>query len=502
MTNLNQPSNAEMPLLSWLLLKSTVSFFVLLLLSGAAVLQAQSKFSEKHAVQTQTMAQPAPGLTVSTEEMKALPDKSPSNTGATQSPQGISLEESIDQALQNNLEIQAQKNSLTGAFHKVSEQIGQTKPQVAIQNLYNLQGKVPGFGATKLGDTETNITQVSLKQPLYSFGRLEIGLDMVREQYKAEDAAFEVTRTDIIHRVIRSFLELLKARNRVRIAQETILVLNEHLRLVENLFQSGVVLNTDVSTTKVKVLEARQRLIEEQNSHDIAEMALCDLLRLPEGTVASFQEIPPMPLDVATTIENREQQPEMQNLSHLVKVNKDRYSIEKRSTLPMVGFQYVYSTGNQFLENFKNWNALVMFEVPIFDSGVSRARIEQAKAGWEQMQNLRASTRQKFSLAIQQSARKVREMQEKSTLSRQIEQAASENYTNLQNQFKEGAVINTDVLSAQLVLTNARLGLTNAYYDYVAFLADHFRSLGNIDEFLELIKHARMNVSGVKGNKL
>jgi len=287
---------------------------------------------------------------------------------------------------------------------------------------------------------------------------------------------------------------VLKAGNRVRIARETIQVLQEHLRLVESLFQAGVVLNTDVSTTKVKVLEARQRLIEERNSCDMAQLGLCDLLHLPGDTIVGFQEIPPMPRQVAVNLKNTDQQPEMENLSHLIEAGKNRYSIEKRGKLPMVGLQYTYSTGNQFLEKFKNWNAVVVLEVPVFDSGLSRARKEQAKAGLEQLQYLRAAARQKFSLAIQQSARKVQEMQEKFVLAQQIDRTATENYANLQNQFKEGAVINTDVLSAQLTLTSAKLGLTNAYYDYIAYLADHFRNLGNIDEFLQLVERARKNV--------
>ncbi len=413
---------------------------------------------------------------------------------ASQSLQEISLEECINLALQNNLEIRAQKKSLEGAFHNVREQLTLAKPQVVMQNLYSLQGKVPGFGASKLGDTETNISQMTLKKPLYSFGRLENGVSMVRELYKAEDSTLAATRVDIIHRVIRGFLDLLKAGNRARIAQETIQVLQEHLRLVESLFQAGVVLNTDVSTTKVRVLEAQQRLIEERNSRYIAQLGLCDLIRLPADTSVLFQDIPPMPRQVSVNLKNTDQQPEMEKLSHLIKAGENRYSLEKRGNLPMIGMQYTYSTGNQFLEDFKNWNAIVVLEVPVFDSGLSRARKEQAKADLERMQYLRDTARQKFSLAIQKSARNVQEMQEKFVIAQQIERTAVENYANLQNQFKEGAVINTDVLSAQLTLTNARLGLTNAYYDYVAYLADHFRSLGNIDEFLQLVEQARKNV--------
>jgi len=429
--------------------------------------------------------------------LEAIPPASEDVPG-NQATHSYSLEACLEMALENNLEIQAQKKTLISAFHKVNEQFSQVKPQVGFQNVYTVQGKVPGFGEAKLGDKELDIAQVTFKQPLYSFGRLESGVQMVREQYKAEEATFEKTRMDIIHDVSRGFLHVLKAKNRVSIAQETIQVLHQHLKLVENLFQAGVVLNTDVSTTKVKVLEAQQRLIEERNALDIAQISLCNFLQIPEPLQVCFQDIPPMPLNASTSFDNHEQQPEMRQLQHLIKAGEKWYFIEKRGNLPVIGFQGAYSTGNQFMEDFKNWNANLVFDLPIFDSGSSRARKAQAKANLEKMKLSRDSARQKFSLAIQQSARNVQEMQEKFVLARQIEETARENFTNLLNQFKEGAVINTDVLSGQLAVTNARLGVTNAYYDYVSFLADHFRSQGDMTGFLSLVKSARLAAIALK----
>lgn len=423
------------------------------------------------------------------ETLVARPDSPESAVGSGSADPGeYSLEDCLDLALQSNLEVKAQKSTLKGAFHKVREQFSQVKPQLGFQNLYTVQQKVPGFGSTKLGDKELDISQVTLKQPVYSFGRLESAVKMVREQYKAEEAVFDKTLMDTIHQVIRGFLEVLKTKNRVRIASETIQVLNEHLTLVNNLLQAGVVLNTDVSTTKVKVLEAQQRLIEERNSHDLAKIALYNMLDLPEQVRPEFRDIPPIPLDASTSFDNADRQPEMRQLEHLIEAGKKWYTIEKNSNLPVVGFQWTYSTGNQFMEDFKNWSATMVFDFPLFDSGSSRARKAQAKAGLERVKYTRDSARRKFSLAIQQSARKVREMQEKFALARQIEEAARENYSHLSDQFREGAVINTDVLSGNLALTNARLGVNNAYYDYVAYLADHFRSRGDMTEFLALLK--------------
>jgi outer membrane protein TolC len=454
-------------------------------------------------VQEETEKTAAPGKATEVgDAAKPIKTDEPDKTAATDisaptspppappenSPASLSLLDCIDLALRNNLEIRAQQDTLDASFHKVREQFSQVKTQIGFQNVYSLQQNVPGFGAAKLGDKETSVSAVTLRQPVYSFGRLESGVRMVQEQHKAEEASLAATQLTIAHQVIREFLEVLKTRNRVLIANETLDVLRQHLELVERLLQEGVILNTDVSTTKVKLLEAQQRLIEERNSRDLAHIKLCNLLRLPEGADTDFSDIPALPLNASTTFENRGAQPEMRNLQHLIKAGKEWYSIEKRNTMPVIGLQWTYSTGNQFFENFKNWNANVVFDMPLYDSGSARARRAQAKANLNKIEALRDSAAQRFSLAIQQSARKVQEMQEKFALAHQIEATARQNFELLQSQFREGAVINTDVLSAQLAFTNARLGVMNAYYEYVAYLSDYHRSLGDLSGFLQILQ--------------
>lgn len=406
-------------------------------------------------------------------------------------PEPLSLENLIELALRNNLEIHAQGNALEAAKQKAREQFTLGKPRVGAKQIYSLQERVPGFGSTSLGDKETSIYQVSLTQPVYTFGRLENGVRMVNAEHLAEQSQSSAVRTDIIHRVIRNFLDVMKERNRIRIANETLGVLQEHLKLVETLLEAGVILNTDVSMTKVKLLEARQGLIESRNSLDVARLSLFQLAGLPDASDPDFPDIPPMPLNASTTLDNPDQQPEVKKLDHLIKAGENGYKIAKKGNLPMVGLQWTWSSGNQFLEDFKSWNANVVLDFPFFDSGLSQAQRRQAGARLDQLKNLREDARNKFDLALKKSARKVQEMQEKFALARQIEETARENFTNLQTQYKEGGAINTDVLTAQLALSNARIGVNNAYYDYVAYLADHYRSQGRIDDFVALVQQAR-----------
>jgi len=435
-------------------------------------------------------AQEMPSVTASSAMSSA--DSIAENSSSNHERTGLTLEECLALALKNNLEIRAQKNAVDGAFQKMVEQTTLAKPRIGAQQIYSLQGKLLSFGEARLGDKETSITQLSLTQPVYTFGRLEKGLKMIKEEFRAEDATFAAAQADVLHRVIRSYLDVLKNGNRIRIASETIQVLEEHLKLVESLFSAGVVLKTDVSMTKVKMLEARQGLIEAQNAFDVSRLGLLQIVGLDNKAIEDFQDIPLMPLNASTTLNNPNCQPEIKKLDHLIKMGKYGYELAKINHFPNVGLQGTWSTGNQFFENFKNWNANIVLDFPFFDSGSTSAKKKQAFAALEKLKNLREDARQKFDLAISRSARNVRELQEKFALARQIEATARENYENLQSQYREGAAINTDVLSAQLSWSNARIGVNNAYYDYVAYLADHYYSLGNIDGFIELVKKARM----------
>ena len=437
----------------------------------------------------------APGIVSFAVEDNIVASEAASEAASESVRTPLSLEDCIGLSLKNNLEIRAQQNALEASRQKTREQMTLAKPRVGARQIYTIQERVPSFGSSSLGDKETAISQVSLTQPLYTFGRLENGVRMVREEHRAQQAAAETTRADIVHRVVRGFLEVLKDRNRIRIANQTLEVLQEHLQLVESLLEAGVVLNTDVSMTKVKMLESRQGLIEARNSFDVSLLGLMQLTGISEESAPELLDIPPMPLNASTTQENLQQQPEILKLNHLIKAGEDGFQIARKNNLPIVGLQWNWSTGNQFLEDFKSWNATVVLDFPFFDSGFTKAQRQQAASRLEQLKNLRDDARQKFDLAIRKSARKVREMQEKFALARQIEETAQENFTNLQVQYKEGGVMNTDVLEAQLALANARIGVNNAYYDYVAFLADHYRSLGKIDEFVELVRQSRLAVS-------
>ncbi|HNV69229.1 MAG TPA: TolC family protein, partial [Candidatus Ozemobacteraceae bacterium] len=350
---------------------------------------------------------------------------------------------------------------------------------------------LPGFGDVRIGQNDSNISKAVLQQPLYTFGRIESGVKMIEEQVKAEECALSAKKEDIVLAVVKSYLEVLKAQNRAGIAHEGHRVISEHLQLTETLFKAGVVLSTDVAATRVKQLEAEQKLVEEENAVHIAEEELSHLLGLPTGELGTIADIPlgslSLPPASTTTLALRHPSSEIQRVDALLRLLRNRHFIEKRGQYPIVSLQATYETGNQFTEHQKNWNAVVVLDFPIFDSGATKARASQVHHEIARTTHQRSLVEQGVELAVKTSFLRVQELEKKIGLAMQALQTAQENLDQNRINYREGAALNTDVLNAELLLRNAKVAYSNAFFDYLYQQTALHKHLGRLSEYLRTV---------------
>ncbi len=412
-------------------------------------------------------------------------DSSSSTTSAR------TLAECITISLQQNHAIGAQENALQIARFQHREARTAAGPRVNLQNIQTHVHTLPGFGNIKIGQQDSNISKAVLQQPLYTFGRIESGIKMIDEQVKAEECALSAKKEDIVLAVVKAYLEVLKARNRAGIASESHRVISEHLQLNETLFKAGVVLSTDVAATRVKQLEAEQKLVEEENAVHIAEEELSHLLNLPTGELGPIADIPlgslSLPAAATTTLQLRRPSAEIQRVDALLRLLKNRHFIEKRGQYPIVSLQATYETGNQFTEHQKNWNAVVVLDFPVFDSGATRARARQVQHEIAKTSHARAQVEQSLDLAVQTSFLRVQELEKKIGLAMQTLQTAQENLDQNRINYREGTALNTDVLNAELLLRNAKVAYSNAFFDYIFQQTALYKNLGRLPDFLQTI---------------
>ena len=177
----------------------------------------------------------------------------------------------------------------------------------------------------------------------------------------------------------------------------------------------------------------------------------------------------------------------MRRFDGLVRGLQKVAQMQQRGTFPTVGLQATYATGNQFTEFFKNWNAVLVVDVPLFESGLTRSRTRQARHEVARAEQNRELVREHLQLAKKTSLLRLRELEKKIMLGQEALLTAQENFEQNKINYTEGTVLNTDVLEAQLLLNDAKVTLNNSLYDYISFQAEFAKHVGRLDEFLATV---------------
>lgn len=406
----------------------------------------------------------------------------------------LTLVEAVRTALANNLEYLAARDEVKMARETVGEALTYTGPRLKFQNFQTYLGHVTSLGETSMGNRHTDISKLILQQALYTFGKAEAGLRLAEFERDMKKSLLEGARQNLILRTAKLFAGLLKAQRGVEVAKESVEVIDKYLSQVESQFKAGVVLQTDVLSTRVRLLETRQKLIDAKNVRSMALQGLCNILTIPPDPELNLVELPRVakiaftPSEAAAAAESH--LPEIAQLEILKKVNEEQADLEVRMRLPNLALQASWESGSQFNQHDENWNVNIVFEGRIMDSGESRHKIRRARLAVDKTSKLIGFLKQNSRFAIESDFIRVSETADQMALAGEIITTAKVNAEQARFQYNNGITLNTEVLNAELALTGARFGLNNSRYDHFMAQADLFRHLGKIDEFLRGIDPA------------
>ncbi|RLE11984.1 hypothetical protein DRI96_05290, partial [Candidatus Aerophobetes bacterium] len=137
--------------------------------------------------------------------------------------QAISLNDAIDIALKNNLQIILARERVRQAEQKVKEATAGYLPSINLNGTYTHLGKVPSmstpFGEFPMGEQDTTSLTFSLTQPLYTGGRLTLNSKQAKLNYLRAEKELQQTQSEVIYQVKEGFYSVLLATKNLEIAQ-------------------------------------------------------------------------------------------------------------------------------------------------------------------------------------------------------------------------------------------------------------------------------------------
>ncbi len=304
-------------------------------------------------------------------------------------------------------------------------------------------------------------------------GRLRASLRNKRHLLAAARAGTSAARRALVLETVDAYYSLVLARQRRRLAEETLSLAEGFLKVTEGMMQRGEGEESDVLRARSQVSTRRDEL--EQGR--AGESAAMDALRVltgvdfntPIDVTRIAQDLPQAADFTGFTDEIIKSRPELAQIDaqRLAALEDARAARAERRP------QLSYNLNGGFdaadfkpLKRYAGGSATVTLSVPIFDFGASRSRETQARLRAQQLDAQRENTvrqlRQEFytARAIALSAlTRIKETEQAATL-------AQQNMTLIFARYRTKKASITDVVDAQAAYAEARLAYFQAIIDY------------------------------------
>ena len=154
--------------------------------------------------------------------------------------------------------------------------------------------------------------------------------------------------------------------------------------------------------------------------------------------------------------------------------------------LPSLKLEGVYSKRDQdpksALFNDESIYAGVIFTYPLFEGGLRKAELDEAKSKKRQAEFKRINLRRDIELEVREAFHNLEAFASVIESNKRQLSFAEENYTMVFKQFSYGLSTNVDVIDANSTLVAAQSNLANATYDYQTAILDLKKKVGILFE--------------------
>lgn len=321
-----------------------------------------------------------------------------------------------------------------------------------------------------IGNKHSNGLTASL--PIFTGGKLSGTIKQAKANYQYNEVGVQRTYNEMRSTVTNGYFNMLQADNMQKLSAESVTRLEDHLKNVQAQYDVGVVAKVDVLRSQVELANAKQTLIQAENSYQVAEANMNKIVGLPMDTNLKLDNLlvynaydKNMDDCLAYAAEHR---PELMQAKYGVDAAKGALMVARSGHMPQVAASasQAWSDTNWPGDENGNWGVGVNVTLNVFDTGVTLSKIHGAEADLKKAQETYRDTVDSVNLDVRSNYLGLREAEKRISTTKLAVEQADEDYRIAQLRYMSGVGTNTDVLDAQVALTQAKTNYTQALYDY------------------------------------
>jgi len=412
----------------------------------------------------------------------------------------LSLEQAITLALDNNLatllakerETEArgfQKEALSGLLPNISATAYQASVTENLAALGFTPGRFPGFTSTFIGPFKNFDARARLQQTIFSLSALR-NYQAGRAGVSAARFEEAIAREQVATATALQYLETMRADRSVSAAQANLTLGQTLLKLAQDQRDAGIATGVDVTRAETRLAQEQVRLSRAQTDSETARLQLQRIVGLPMGSSFTLTDPLRFSVDTLPAIETavataEDARGEVRAAQAQVTVNKLETGAARAEQLPSLEFlgDYGVSGITPVTSALPTRRYAIQLNVPIFNGGLTRGRIQVASSREQQtklqLASVRGQVEEDVRLAyagLRTTAETVRAADLAVTLAeRELEMA--------RDRFRAGVGDNIELVTAQTTLANARLDQVTALAVYNGARLNLAAALGRAQTF-------------------
>ena len=334
----------------------------------------------------------------------------------------------------------------------------------------------------QIGNNHAN--GLSASMPLYTGGKLSGTIKQAKAGYLISEQGVQKAYNDMRSTVTNGYFGMLQADNMQKLGRESVDRLTDHLKNVQAQYDVGVVARVDVLRSQVELANAKQSLIQAENAYQIAEANLNKIVGLPMDTQLKLDDIlvySPYEKDLPYCLNYAaDHRPELEQAKQNVEAAKGALRVAISGHMPQVAAvaEQNWSDKNWPGDENGNWGVGVTVNLNIFDTGVTNSKIHGAEADLAKAHENYRDAVDVVNLDVRTNYLGLREAEKRIDTTHLAVSQAEEDYRIAQLRYMNGVGTNTDVLDAQVALTDAKTNYLKALYDYNTCKTDLETAIG------------------------
>lgn len=403
-------------------------------------------------------------------------------TGATAS-KGLTMARCLELARANNPDLKVLTQAEASAAAEIPAASAELGPNVALAATGRYISVVPEMNqpnrsidtpmgsftipgsSLRLGDHDTWETSLTVSQTFYSGGRLTGAVDLARLRQNAVASRTSVMRAEVDSRTAALYLDLARLIPLRDVAQARLDTAREHAADIRDLIDGGVMTGNEGLKAELKVSEAEEDLIAQDNRITSALDALAQItahrFAPPETLPLPGIELPETPEPESALSEAITRRPELAQLDAEMLAVRKQVDLIDRTNLPVVtgyGKAAFGKPGPDFIANdwIDYYEAGLQVRMNLWDNRRSGRRSEAAALELERLRRQYDAAVSHIDLEIRQSLTRITDARMRLDVAGRAVVQAEENFRVTRERFESGVLTHTDYLDAETALHQAR----------------------------------------------